>query len=100
MGDVPDDDDALAADIAEVGAHCVQMEEGLRGMGVPPLAAVDDSGLHLVNLPPVSYVFKDGEPSGWVHAMLEQDGMSLALRCIDPKHKLHGQSVALKWRDD
>jgi Icc protein len=58
----------------------------------------DDSGLHLVNLPPVSYVFKDGDPTGWVHAMLEPDGMSLALRCIDPKHRLHGQSVALKWR--
>lgn len=60
----------------------------------------DDSGLHLVNLPPVAYVFKDSDPSGWVHAMLEPDGMSLALRCIDPKHKLHGQRVALKWRPD
>jgi len=58
----------------------------------------DDSGLHLVNLPPVAYVFKDGDPSGWVHAMLEPNGMKLALRCIDPKHKLHGQTVDLKWR--
>jgi hypothetical protein len=48
----------------------------------------DDSGLHLVNLPPVAYAFKDGDPSGWVHAMLEPDGMSLALRCIDPKAQI------------
>src|SRR5205807_8770353 len=26
----------------------------------------DDTGLHLINLPPVAYVFQDGEPSGWV----------------------------------
>ena len=26
----------------------------------------DTSGIHLINLPPVSYVFREGEPSGWV----------------------------------
>jgi len=60
----------------------------------------DNSGLHLVNLPPVSYAFKDGDPSGWIHAMLEPDGMKLALRCIDPKHQLHGQTINLRWRPD
>ena len=58
----------------------------------------DLSGIHLVNLPPVAYVFKEGEPSGWVHATLERKGMRLELRCLDPAHKSHGQVVKLKWR--
>ena len=51
----------------------------------------DESGIHLINLPPVSYVFQAGEPAGWVHAMLEREGMQLELRCVDPAHKSHGQ---------
>ena len=60
----------------------------------------DVSGIHLVNLPAVAYVFKQGEPAGWVHATTERKGMRLELRCIDPKHKSHGQIVKLKWRAD
>jgi 3',5'-cyclic-AMP phosphodiesterase len=58
----------------------------------------DDSGIHLVNLPPVAYVFREGEPAGWVHATLERKGMRLELRCVDAVHKSHGQVVELKWR--
>ena len=58
----------------------------------------DVSGIHLVNLPPVAYVFSEGEPAGWVHATTERKGMRLELRCIDPKHKAHGQVVKLNWR--
>jgi hypothetical protein len=58
----------------------------------------DTSGLHLINLPPVAYVFQQGLPSGWVRADLKQDGMRLELRCVDPKHKDHGQVVNLAWR--
>jgi 3',5'-cyclic-AMP phosphodiesterase len=58
----------------------------------------DLSGIHLVNLPPVAYVFQPSEPYGWVHAMLERKGMRLELRCIDPAHKAHGQVVKLQWR--
>ena len=58
----------------------------------------DDSGIHFVNLPPVSYVFKDGEPSGWVHANIETNGMTLELRCVDQTHKAHGQKLNLQWR--
>lgn len=58
----------------------------------------DESGLHLVNLPPVAYVFREGDPSGWVHATVGVNGMKLKLRCVDPQHKLHGQLVDLKWR--
>jgi len=60
--------------------------------------AEDSSGIHLVNLPPVAYIFREGNPSGWVHATTRRDGLRLELRCVDPKHKSHGQVVDLKWR--
>lgn len=58
----------------------------------------DSSGIHLINLPAVAYVFRQGEPSGWVNATLEQNGLRLELRCLNPAHKAHGQIVELKWR--
>jgi Icc protein len=60
----------------------------------------DVSGVHLVNLPPVAYVFQPGEPAGWVQATLERNGMRLELRCVDPAHNAHGQVVKLQWRAD
>ncbi len=60
--------------------------------------SVDDTGLHLVNLPAVAYVFTQGEPSGWVHAKLASNSMRLELRCIDHRHKAHGQVLDLPWR--
>lgn len=58
----------------------------------------DDSGIHLVNLPPVAYIFREGDPAGWVHATTQRDGMKLELRSIDTAHKAHGQIIDLKWR--
>jgi calcineurin-like phosphoesterase family protein len=58
----------------------------------------DDSGIHLINLPPVGYVFSPGLPEGWVHATLEREGIQLELRCVDHTHKSHGQVVKLEWR--
>ena len=58
----------------------------------------DESGIQCVNLPPVAYVFKEGDPSGWVQATLERHGMKLELRCIDRSHPAHGQLVNLDWR--
>jgi hypothetical protein len=57
-----------------------------------------DSGIHLVNLPPTSYVFVPGPPIGWVYASLRPDGVQLELRSLDTKHAAHGQVVDLKWR--
>ena len=59
----------------------------------------DESGIHLINLPPVGYVFTAGMPAGWVHANLAQDGIRLELRCVDTAHESHGQVSKLKWRD-
>jgi 3',5'-cyclic AMP phosphodiesterase CpdA len=58
----------------------------------------DASGIHLVNLPPVSYIFREGDPAGWIHATTRPDGMKLELRAVDSSHKAHGQVVDLKWR--
>jgi 3',5'-cyclic-AMP phosphodiesterase len=58
----------------------------------------DESGIHLVNLPPVAYVFKEGNPNGWVRATLASDGMKLEMRCLDTSHKAHGEVKELKWR--
>jgi predicted phosphodiesterase len=61
-------------------------------------ASHDESGLCLVNFPPVAYVFEEGRPNGWVHAMLRPEGIRLELRCLDHAHKDHGQVVDLIWR--
>jgi 3',5'-cyclic AMP phosphodiesterase CpdA len=58
----------------------------------------DSSDIHLVNLPPVAYVFQEGQPSGWVRMSLKADSMRLELRCVDTTHKDHRQVVDLKWR--
>jgi 3',5'-cyclic-AMP phosphodiesterase len=57
-----------------------------------------DSGIHLINLPPTSYLFKPGPPSGWVRATIGSDGAEFELRCLDPKHPEHAQVKSLKWR--
>jgi len=57
-----------------------------------------ESGIHLINLPPTSYPFKEIRPSGWVCATLSKDGMDLELRASDAKHPEHAQVQSLKWR--
>jgi 3',5'-cyclic AMP phosphodiesterase CpdA len=58
----------------------------------------DSSGIHLINLPPVAYIFREGDPAGWVNARVNRNGMRLELKCLDTNHKAHGQVVDLKWR--
>jgi hypothetical protein len=58
----------------------------------------DPSGIHLINLPPVAYIFAPNDPAGWVHATLERKGIRLELRCVDTTHKSHGQVAKLQWR--
>ena len=59
-----------------------------------------DSGIHLINLPPVAYVFEAGKPTGWVQARLQTHGLRLELHCLDRTHKDHGQVLDLKWREN
>jgi predicted phosphodiesterase len=58
----------------------------------------DDSGIHLVNLPPTAYLFEAGRPNGWVHAEIQESGARLELRCLNHTRKDHGQVVNLRWR--
>ncbi|MCO5052812.1 MAG: metallophosphoesterase [Verrucomicrobiae bacterium] len=60
--------------------------------------AEDSSGIHLVNLPAVGYVFRPDAPSGWVHALVRDEGMSVELRSLDGKHADHGRKINLAWR--
>ncbi len=53
--------------------------------------------IHLVNLPPVAYVFAEGKPNGWVLADMQENSLTLELRCIDPAHKQHGEKLVLEW---
>ena len=59
----------------------------------------DESGIHLINLPPTAYLFTEGPPNGWVHATIGDGGARLELRCLDHAHKDHRQVVELTWRD-
>jgi hypothetical protein len=58
----------------------------------------EHEGIHLVNLPPVSYLFNKEAPNGWVEMRLRQGGAVLVLQALDPKHRQHGEKVELTWR--
>lgn len=53
--------------------------------------------LHLVNLPPVAYIFTAGKPNGWVLAHAQEKGLSLELRTIDPAHPQNKERHTLEW---
>lgn len=55
-------------------------------------------GIHLVNLPPVAYVFAKGKPSGFVEIELAEARAKLRLSALDTEHPEHGKVVELAWR--
>lgn len=57
-----------------------------------------DDGIHLVNLPPTSYVFERGRPFGWIDCALREDHARLRLECVDRRHQQHGERVELTYR--
>ena len=56
--------------------------------------------LHLINQPAVSYYFGKGHAHGWVDMKLTQQSADLELRCIDPKHKQHGDRRRISLLDE
>ena len=60
------------------------------------LAQLD--GIHLINLPPVAYVFQPKDPSGWVDVELKPSGAALTLQALDSAHSAHGKKHELTWR--
>src|SRR5205085_5467308 len=57
-------------------------------------------GIHLINLPPVAYVFQPKDPSGWVDVSLSKDGAVLAFYSLDTAHPAHGKKHELTWRSN
>jgi 3',5'-cyclic AMP phosphodiesterase CpdA len=55
-------------------------------------------GIHLINLPATSYVFGQGQPSGWVDVRLKDEGATFQLKSVDPAHPSHEQTLDLTWR--
>ena len=47
--------------------------------------------IEIIGQPAVSYYFGKGHAHGWVDMNLSQTTADLELRCIDPKHKQHGE---------
>jgi 3',5'-cyclic AMP phosphodiesterase CpdA len=54
--------------------------------------------IHLVNLPPVGYVFDAKAPNGWVELRLKDSGAELQLFALDAKHPEQRREVKLEWR--
>jgi 3',5'-cyclic AMP phosphodiesterase CpdA len=61
-------------------------------------SVTERDGIHLVNLPPVAYVFAAGKPNGWVLAEGRSDGLRLALHTLAADHPANGERVDLAWR--
>lgn len=55
------------------------------------------TGIHLINLPPVAYVFSKERPNGWVSARATREKLTLELRALNPAHDQHGQKVEIVW---
>jgi len=53
--------------------------------------------LHLLNLPPVAYVFGEGKPNGWVLADIQADQAHFDLKTLDPRHSQNGERVTVIW---
>ncbi len=61
------------------------------------LAIGKEKNLTLVNLPPVAYLFKDGDPNGWIGVKTRSDGITMTLHCIDRKHPMNEKSFDVTW---
>lgn len=57
------------------------------------------TGIHLINLPPVAYVFGNERPNGWVLARATPEKLELELRALNPNHAQHRQKVEIAWQD-
>lgn len=55
------------------------------------------TGIHLINLPPVAYVFNPDRPNGWVLARIVGEAMEFELRSLNPNHEQHRQKVLIPF---
>lgn len=54
--------------------------------------------IHLINQPPVAYLFNPRKPNGWLRCTLLEGGAEIELVALDKKHEDHGRKVGLRWR--
>lgn len=59
---------------------------------------VDESDLHLVNLPAIAYPFASNQPLGWCRLSLTPASASLELHCVGGNRDEDGQRIELPWR--
>jgi len=59
---------------------------------------VADGGVHLVNQPPVGYLFDPARPNGWIRGQLAADSLTLELRALDTNHAENRIAKTLAWR--
>lgn len=57
-----------------------------------------EDGIYLINIPTIVWKWDDAQPYGWVLATLKDNGMELAVRCLDTAHPKHGDHRSLAWR--
>lgn len=57
----------------------------------------EKTGLPLINLPPVGYVFNPKRPNGWVIARINADRAEFELRALNPAHDEHGQKHVINF---
>lgn len=57
----------------------------------------EPTGIHMINLPPVAYVFSPDRPNGWVLASVTDGKMVFELRCLNPDHELHRRKVEIPF---
>ncbi len=55
------------------------------------------TGIRLVNLPPVAYVFGQERPNGWVEARIDASKLELELHALNPDHSQHREKVTIPW---
>ncbi|MCA9090382.1 MAG: metallophosphoesterase [Planctomycetaceae bacterium] len=60
-------------------------------------SATRHGNLHLINLPPVAYVFGKDRPNGWTQATFTPTGVTLELNTINSAHPLSGEKKELTW---
>ncbi len=57
----------------------------------------EKTGLPLINLPPVGYVFNPQRPNGWVIVRINSDRAEFELRALNPAHDEHGQKHVIRF---
>ena len=57
----------------------------------------ESTGIPLINLPPVAYVFGPTRPNGWVIARATPEKIEFELRALNPAHDEHGEKYQILW---